>query len=155
MATKLIGATTNGNTGLVVNYCWFAKYTAIKSDLCNLLRAYCLVNSNVRMALFADSAGLIGANLGESASLPAIAGDYRDIVIPSIQIILGTDYWIGFQNETAGGGSYQVLPGTYGYITPFAYGPFPATGAGASYATGVEIALQGWNVPAGGFFMFF
>lgn len=146
MTVKLIGTTTVGDTNIGVNYVHACQFTCDTSGSLTSMLVYCLVNSNVRVALYTDNgSNKVGNLVAESASTAITSGAWREITVAGGAISVGTKYWLAIQVETAGGGAYKVTGGAPRGYKAQAYGAFPANGLDFSYDTGVLYSLQGWG----------
>jgi len=146
MATKLIGTDTAGDTNCSTGYVEGSQFTCAVSGTLDTIKVYCLVNSNVRVAIYTDSgSNTVGNLIAESASTAVTKDDWRSIAIAGGAIVAGTKYWLMAQCETTGGTSYRSLAGALDSWKAQAYGAFPANGTGFSSPSAYEYASQGWG----------
>jgi len=147
MAIQLIGTDTAGDTGSIAAYLQSSEFICGASGNCTSILVYCLVNSNVRVALFGDGGShTMGDLIVESGSEAIVAGDWRAITIASTPLVKDTVYWLAFQCQTAGGVAFRALPNTrYRGYKAQAYGAFPADGTDFAYDDDYEYSLQGWG----------
>ena len=149
MATaKLLGTDTAGTTNLGTGYIHASQFTCATSGRVTEIRVRCLVNSNVKAAIYSDNgSNQVGSLLAESASIAVTAGDWRTVTLNSgADVVAGTKYWPCVKIETAGGCAYRTVSVNRGYKAA-AYGDsFPSDGSGFSYDTAVENSLQGFGI---------
>jgi hypothetical protein len=99
MTTKLLGdASLTSATGLA-NYKHYSKFTATESGTMTEYRIKGIGSGNVKGALYADNAGMPGTLLNIFASTAIASGD-NIIAFPSSTIILGTPYWLAFNQQS-------------------------------------------------------
>ncbi|MCJ7655064.1 MAG: hypothetical protein MUO97_07175, partial [Dehalococcoidia bacterium] len=147
MTIKLVGTSvTTWPYTAPVGYVHAAQYVCIAAGTLSEIKVYCKANSNVRVAIYSDSGSdTIGNLLKESASVAITAGDWRTIALPStVELTLGTIYWLAVQVQTDGGCGYTSASQRRGYKTQ-AYGAFPASGSGFTIQVDTDWALQGWG----------
>lgn len=140
---KAIGTTSAGTANFSTGFVRYNKFTADFSTSVTSMKVYCAVNSNVRVAIYADNAGTPGTLLNESASVAITAGDWRSVTIPTTSIVSGTVYWLAAQPETLGGITYVAETNLgYGYEAQ-AYGAFPANATLTDLRTDIHGAMYG------------
>jgi hypothetical protein len=146
MAVKLIGTDTAGGESSGSGYIYTNQFTCAVSGILASIKAYCLANSNVRVAIYSDSgSNTVGNLLQESASTAITSGDWRSIdLAATVNITSGTKYWLACQVATTGGIAFRFVTCVRGYKT-YTYGAFPADGTDFGYADNTEVSLQGWG----------
>ena len=143
---KLLGASTNGTGNDATGYAFAQRFQCLATGILSSLLTYCLVNSNVRLAIYADSSGAIGSLLGESASTAVTSGAWREVSLASnVNVTKDTYYWLAVQNQTAGGCSYWSSSGTPYKRYTQSYGAFPSSVSWTDI-TDVGLAVQGYGI---------
>jgi hypothetical protein len=148
MATgKLIGTDAVGTQHSPDGFVQTTQYTCIATGIVSEIRLHCLVNSNVRAAIYSDNgSNKAGSLLAESNSVAITAGDWRTVALNSnANLTYGSKYWLAFQCQTVGGVSYRLTTLNRGYIAQ-AYGAFPSTGLNWTYDILVDYGIQGYGI---------
>ena len=112
MTVKLIGTDTAGDTNGYAGYAIANQFTCAQSGAFTGIKVYCLVNSNVRVALYSDDgANGLGNLIAESASTAVTANAWSaEIAVAGGDITLGTKYWLAHQTQTARCGTEESVP---------------------------------------------
>ena len=123
--TQTIGSATTQVSGLT-GRARVIPFTAAASGLVISVGVYVVTSAgSIRTALYADNAGSPGALLSQSASVTAIANRFNaPPLVPSVQIIQGTQYWVGVQISDDGLVVYIATGSTAKYVSQ-SYGAFP------------------------------
>lgn len=148
MTIKLVGyddATIGGTTGK--NAFHLYNYTAVASGTCIEIRVKSSDSANIKVAIYADNNGEPGARLAkQDTSTPIIAGWNTIALESSCQIIIGNNYWIGFNADISkvgqdiSTGKLRYKKATYSTFTF----PDPAGTGFGSYTTTNGI-IAGWG----------
>jgi len=143
---KLLGTDTPGTINFPSGYVLATQYTCDATGIDSEIRLHCLVNSNVRAAIYSDNGSNQAGNLlAESNSVAITAGDWRTVALNSnVNVTAGTKYWLAVQCQTTGGVSYRDVTWQRGYKAQ-AYGAFPATGSGWTYDSALDCGIQGYG----------
>jgi len=128
--TKVIGADLNPavtHDSLQSPYLCAMKVVATADASLNALEVYSNASGNVRVALYSDVAGVATAVLSQSDSVAVTGGRWNSIPIPSVNVVLGTTYWICTQGDTNGAtvNNLDGSSGNWGY-QGHSYGAFSA-----------------------------
>ena len=149
MATiKLVGSDdATSNSALGADQFAMNKFTAVANGNMVEFKIKMQANGNVKVGVYADSAGEPAALLASVGSTAAVTG-WNTITIPSVSIVLGTDYWlaanqelttkIGVRNDA---GIYTMRFKTLAFANAF---PDPA-GTGYTNATDYMNIVAGWG----------
>ena len=153
MAAKLIGTDSNPTTNSGLGYIRYTDFTCEQTGVLTSLRVYCLVNGNVRAAIYTSVGSYAVTLLAETGSEALVAGAYRDMALTtSVNLTAGTHYCLAVQSDTTGGNGYLESAGYKHSHELSAYGAFPATATNTASDAYIE-GVQGWG-NINGFFQF-
>ena len=103
-------------------------------------------NTNVRLAIYADSSNTVGSLLGQTASVAVTSGGWRSVnLTASVSVTSGTAYWLAMQEESVNCCGYRQATGFNGCYKTAAYAAWPDTLSGLTYSDLWEFPLQGWG----------
>jgi hypothetical protein len=103
----LIGSTTTGTANDGADYSIWSKFTATFSGTIDRIKVYSRANGNMKVGLYADSAGTPGARLGYNDTGQACAlNQWNTLTISATSIVAGTSYWLVYIFDTQGTGSH-------------------------------------------------
>jgi hypothetical protein len=137
MTVKLIG---NDDGIIDLNhageyYC-LCKYTANASGMCSEVKVKASGSVNVKVAVYADSAGEPGARLAKQDTPAACSADWNTVTLETnCAIVAGANYWIAFNSSATqvgcdnAGGVLRYKAASFSAFT------FPDP-AGAGFTTG-------------------
>jgi hypothetical protein len=145
---KLIGVNAGApSTGAYPgSYFFLYRFQAVDTGDVVIFKIKTSASGNVKVAIYADSAGAPGALLSAvNTSTPVIAG-WNNITITSTSVVTGNYYWLAYDSDLAIG-YYQSAAGTLRYKTAtystFSF-PNPAGTGFTSLTTSVGL-LAGWG----------
>ena len=143
---KLIGANdaaASGNHG--ANYLLLTRWMATASGNLNQVRVKCGAPGNVKVAIYADSAGSPGALLGANNSGQAVVSGWNTINLSApASVTSSTAYWLAFISDSSCV-NYVAGSGTLAY-KPAAYSSsFPDPAGTVSAAEAYYSICQGWG----------
>ncbi|HKU18842.1 MAG TPA: hypothetical protein VJP80_06240 [Candidatus Saccharimonadales bacterium] len=100
-------------------------------------------NNNVQAAIYADSSGTPGAQLGASSVQTGVANSWNTFPMSGVTVAASTSYWLAlsengntqFADNGAGGTSYYHLSTGYPAPSPFAQNSGPTTDLSSFYMT--------------------
>jgi hypothetical protein len=148
---KLIGVDAGApSTGAYpLNYFFLYRFQAVDTGNVVIFRIKTSGSGNVKVAIYADSAGAPGARLSAvNTSTPVTAG-WNNIIITSTHVVTGNYYWLAY-NSDAAIGYYQSTGGTLRYKTAtystFSF-PDPAGTGFSSLSSNGLLAGWGFFVP--------
>jgi hypothetical protein len=148
---KLIGVDAGApSTGAYPgNYFFLYRFQAVDTGNVVIFRIKTSGSGNVKVAIYADSAGAPGARLSAvNTSTPVTAG-WNNIIITSTHVVTGNYYWLAY-NSDAAIGYYQSTGGTLRYKTAtystFSF-PDPAGTGFSSLSSNGLLAGWGFFVP--------
>jgi hypothetical protein len=99
---KLVGLGCDQTSGQVAKDTFLlSKFTAGKTGTADTFRVNCSGNGNVKVALYADNAGLPGALLGAVNDSTSVGSGWNNITFPATNLTADTAYWLG-ANSSAG-----------------------------------------------------
>jgi len=147
-AQKLLGDdTTTPDYFIVGGYVLFIRYQAVASGTCNKIKVQSSGSGNVKVAVYADSAGEPGSRLAKQDTSTAVVAGLNTIPLEaSCPIVSGTYYWIAAIADAqilgyleAGTNPQRHKAGTFSTYT------FPDP-AGTGYDTGTNLFIwSGWG----------
>jgi len=125
---KTTSTGTEDSTGGVSIYIMACKYAPASSGTVTSMSWYGRLDAagNVKMAIYADNAGVPGAKLAETpAGAAGITSAWVTLPI-SLNVIGGTNYWLAFISDR--GSRWREDPGTANQLAyyPNYVGPYPA-----------------------------
>jgi phosphotransferase system IIB component len=147
-AQKLVGADDAATTTPVGGgYLVLDKFTAVAPGNVSQIRVKCTTSGNVKVALYADSAGNPGALLGVNNGGTDVVAGWNNIYLPSTPVIMGTNYWIAYISTTNCVG-YFSSPGGGAVFRALSYSSdFPASaGTGFTTSAGNHSLIAGWGI---------
>jgi len=147
--SNLIGAgDVSSSTNFTPNYIALTKWTATASGNLNQVRVKCGAPGNVKVAVYADSAGSPGALLAANNTGQAVTPDWNTINLPSsASITEGTAYWIALNSDAACTG-YVTGSETMAYKQATYSGFSFPNPAGTGFTNGAYYSIaQGWGTP--------
>jgi hypothetical protein len=145
-SAKKIGSSTTGTTNLNLNMFQLNKFTT-STVVINKIKVYCLVNGNVKVAVYEDDDGEPGAlvvanNTGQAVT----SGQWNTLEIDSMCLEAG-DYWLAAIADTTGAISRNAGASTRRCQTvTYATFSFPdPAGTGFTPVT-TEMSIAGWFI---------
>ncbi len=148
-SSKLIGPEDSTATATTSpNYFILDRFAANTTGDITSIRIKCGSNGNVKVAIYADSAGSPGALLNAVNTGTAVTTGWNTISIPSTAVNAGAYYWLSFIMDTSCV-SYRQEGNTTRCFKPVAYNgfTFPAS-AGGGFNTSYTIwydYITGWG----------
>jgi hypothetical protein len=97
--TRIVGAgnvSIDGNIG--INTFHLSKFTADFSGIVSSVKIYATGSINVKVAIYADVGGEPSSLLSVVNDSTALVAGWNSITIPSVSIVISTDYWMAFNS---------------------------------------------------------
>jgi hypothetical protein len=145
---KLVGTTTSGTESVSKDYIQLSKFTASVTGTISQIRVYSIGTANVKVAIYADSAGEPGALIrANSSSNPVVADQWNTISITSTSVTSGTAYWLGVITDNNDALTKIVAPNPRRHKSE-AYTGFtwPGTITGLTTADNMFPCIAGWGM---------
>ena len=144
----IMGSVTPGNLNNAASYVLYHQFTALYNASVYYISVYCLVDSNVRVAIYTNDSDKPKTLLVESASTAITKTGWRNIYFASpYPVVQGTIYWLASNCQTNGGASYSGGSGLPRYCNQsHAYGAFPASASGGTVYTIFNIAMGAYGM---------
>ncbi len=148
---RLIGESADGVGNITGNWFTLGRFAALATGKVTEIKVYSRVNGNVKIAIYADSAGEPGARLSyNNTGQSAVANQWNTLTIPELSITKDTYYWLAFNADANGvvaytslsGGTFREKVATY---SSFTY-PDPAGTGFSGTGNNVSIAIAGWGI---------
>ncbi len=154
MTVKLIGAddgTIDGSVGGTPDYTIYClyKFTAVATGTCSEFRVKVSGNGNVKIAIYADSAGEPGARLAKKDASSAVTTGWNTLTLEATcEFVNNTAYWLAFASDASIVG-YDLTTGVFRYKnvgTTYALWVFPdPAGADFTPTTNTVGFIAGWG----------
>ena len=150
MATEILVGTTSAGTGNHgANYVCYCKFTAVKTGTVNEFKVYSLASGNVKVAIYADSAGEPGNKItGNDDSQAVTLNQWNTLAIADTPVVNDTVYWLGVNADTDGATSWLSRTGGVRRYKAATYSTFTwpdAAGTGFTSTANYDQALAGWG----------
>lgn len=146
---KLIGQDDQTiSASVAANYHWTDKFTAVATGIMDRFRIKCSGSGNVKVAVYADSAGSPGALLNAVNTGQAVVAGWNEIVFPATQITQGTSYWLSLISDAMIAGYWNQAGNTRKYKS-VAYAGFTFPDPAGSFDgqfTDVPDLTAGWQL---------
>ena len=151
---QLVGLTDQiGNENFSANYLGMNKFTANLTGTVKEIRLRMRGNGNVKVGIYADSAGS-PTTLLASVGSTAVTTGINTITIANVNIVKGVAYWLAMNTDVANTIGQISSGGTQLYIALTFALSFPNP-AGAGYTPNTTtLVMQGWGIETiGGAFL--
>ena len=96
---RLVGsADVSEDSSIPTNTFHLSKFIALSTAAIRQIRINSVGSINIKLALYADSAGEPGALLNAMNDSVALVAGWNTITFPTTSIVIGTDYWLAFNS---------------------------------------------------------
>lgn len=130
----IVGQSGSGAYSFAANNISLTKYTAAAGGVISSLFICCNLSANVRVGVYSDNAGSPDALLSQSSVTSVVAGINEIQLLADAQLTSSTDYWLAFNQDTAGAVCVLSGSGTGKYKSLTISSLFPDS-AGTGYTS--------------------